>query len=184
MTRLRFASAQEVFEAFPNAQQDIQAAPSAEPPLKFLAKLPGSKAPEDAISFCAYVLGRREAVWWSAQTIRAMGCPRGRDEEKALLIAEAWVREPEEHRRRAALDAGFNGDRELPGVWVALGAGTAGGNLTMGGMSGPPCTADMTARAVRAAVLIALSKVPARDRAAHITSAVGMCQQLANQNSS
>ena len=104
------------------------------------------------------------------------------DEEKAMLIAEAWVREPEEHRRRAALDTGSNGDHELPGVWVAFAAGAAGGTMIVNGQPGPPMPADMTARMVRTAVLIGLSTVPPRERAAHIATCVGLCRRLAQDD--
>lgn len=179
MIRLKFASAREVFDAYTMAASDIQAAPTEEAPLVYLDGLLGSKAPEDAISFCAYALGRREAVWWASQSVRSFGGPRNHDEEKALLIAEAWVREPEEHRRRAALDVGFNGDRAFPGVWVSLAAGTAGGTLTVGGTAGPPCPPDMTARSARAAVLIALSSVPARERSGQIRNSAEIFRRLA-----
>jgi hypothetical protein len=183
MTRLRFETAREVFDAFPNAASEIQTPPSDDKPLDFVSRLAGGDAPEDALSFCAYLFGRREAVWWASQSVRAMGRPANRDEEKALLIAEAWVREPEEHRRRSALDAGVNGDHACAGVWVALAAGAAGGTLIVAGQPGPPAPHDMTARSVRAAVLIALSAVPTRERAAHIQTCVDLCNRLAQDKS-
>lgn len=182
MTRLRFATAREVFEAFPSAATEIQTPVSDAPPLDFVAKLVGGAAPEDALTFCAYMFGRREAVWWASQSLRAMGRPANRDEEKALLIAEAWVREPEEHRRRSALDAGMNGDHSFPGVWVALAAGVAGGTFIVGGQPGPPVPPDMTAKSVKVATLVALSAVPTRERASHIKTCVDLCKRLAQDN--
>ncbi len=99
-----------------------------------------------------------------------------------MLIAEAWVREPEEHRRRAALDVGTSGDHGLPGVWAALAAGAAGGAMIVNGQPGPPMPADMTAKSVRAAVLIGLSGVPVRERAAHINACVDLCRRLAQDS--
>lgn len=179
MSRLRFASAREVFEAFPSAGDDIQTRPSDDAPLDFLAKLTDGKSPEDAIGFCAYLLGRRETVWWASQSHRTLGPPVNREDEKALLVAEAWVREPEEHRRRAALDIGLNGDHALPGVWVSLAAGGSGGALIIGGQQGPPVSPEMTAKSARAAVLIALARLPIRERAAQIPVCVEICRRLA-----
>ena len=36
-----------------------------------------------------------------------------------LATAEEWVREPEDDRRYAALDAGMNAQVKTPGAWIA-----------------------------------------------------------------
>lgn len=181
MTSLRFFTAQEVFEAFPKAARDIEGVPrdDVEQPLDFLARLLAGPTPADALSFCAYLLGRREAVWWACQIHRSLGPPVDRREEKALLIAEVWVREPEEHRRRAALAIGLDGDPALAGTWLALAAGGAGGTFTIDGKAGPPVPADMTAKAVRSAVLISLARLPMRERPARLPACIEMCKRLA-----
>ncbi len=179
MSRLRFETAQDVFEAFPSALADIQAAPTPDKPFAYLDKLIASESPEDAVSFCAYLLGRREAVWWACQCVRKIAPLASRDEEKALLLAEAWVREPEEHRRRFALDYGLRNDHKLAGVWVALAAGGAGGTLVMGENLGPPVPPEMTARAARTAVLVALTRTPSRERIKYIRASAELCRTLA-----
>ncbi|MBN9063557.1 MAG: hypothetical protein BGP06_01445 [Rhizobiales bacterium 65-9] len=183
MSKLRFASARDVFEAFPAARDDIQAPPVDEAPFEFLGRLLQGRAPEDAIGFCAYLLGRRETVWWASQSHRTLGPPVNREDEKALLVAEAWVREPEEHRRRAALDIGLHGDHSLPGVWVSLAAGGSGGVLIISGQLGPPVAPEMTAKSARAAVLISLARLPIRQRAAQLPICVDICRRLAQDKS-
>ncbi|MFD0935000.1 DUF6931 family protein, partial [Methylobacterium trifolii] len=68
----RFSTAQEIFEAFPSAERDISAGPSDAPPLVYLEGLRRSGTPEDGVSLLAYALGRREAVWWAAQSVRLL----------------------------------------------------------------------------------------------------------------
>lgn len=181
MSNLRFFTAREVFEAFPGAAGDIAGKPhdDVEQPLPFLARLLASRTPEDAISFCAYLLGRREAVWWACACHRLFGPPDDRDDEKALLMAEAWVREPEEHRRRAALEIGLSGNHDFAGTWLSLAAGGAGGTFIIDGKVGPPVPSDMTAKAVRSAVLISLARLPIRARAARLPACVDICRRLA-----
>src|SRR6184192_1446688 len=82
--RLRFATARQVFEAFPTASSDIEAKPSDTEPLAFLQSLLRGPTPEDAVSFCAYLLPRREAVWWACRCIRALEQPLGEADEKLL----------------------------------------------------------------------------------------------------
>src|SRR5215472_14360491 len=100
MALLRFAAARDVFEAFPSAHKDITTAPSDQPPIAYLRELAKGQTPDDALAFCAYLLPRREAVWWASQCVRALlGEPTAAD-EAALQAAEAWVREPAEANRR------------------------------------------------------------------------------------
>jgi hypothetical protein len=181
MSNLRFFTAREVFDAFPGAAGDIASTPQddTEAPLDFLSRLLKGRTPEDAVSFCAYLLGRREAVWWACACHRLFGPPTDREDEKALLIAEAWVREPEEHRRRAALALGLGGNHQLAGTWLSLAAGGAGGTFILDGKPGPPIPADMTAKAVRSAVLISLARLPIRERASRLPACVDICRRLA-----
>lgn len=174
---LRFATAQEVFEAFPVARDDLEAAPSEEPPLAFLEALVASPTPEDAVGFCAYLLPRREAVWWACQCLRALDPSPPAEEAAAIQAAEAWVREPEEHYRRAALQLGLDGDRRAPATWAALAAAWSGGSLFLDGSTtaAPP---HMTAKSARAAVLVALARVGAKERAARLRACIDVALGL------
>ena len=181
MSNLRFFTAREVFEAFPGVAGDLAGVPEsdAETPLDFLTRLLAGATPEDAVSFAAYLLGRREAVWWGCACHRLLGQPSNRDDEKGLLMAEAWVREPEEHRRRAAFALGMDGNRAVAGTWLSLAAGGSGGTYILKGQPGPPVPPDLTAKAVRGAVLVSLARLPMRERAARLPACVDICRRLA-----
>jgi hypothetical protein len=178
MASSRFDTAVQVFETFPAISREMSAKPSDDPPLDYLAKVLASGSPEDAVTFCAYILDRRQAVWWASQCLRHLGQPTNRNEEYALKLAEAWVRDPEEHRRLAALELGLNGDHNVPAVWTALAAGTAGGNFKFGDVTGPPVPAHAAAQAARVAVLGALAAVPARERRETLTQCVDIGRKL------
>jgi hypothetical protein len=166
-SRIRFATAREVFDAFPSAVDDVRVEPTDEPPLAFVRSLAAGPTPENALGFCAYLLPRREAVWWGCQCVRAL-CPSLTGPEgQALEAAEAWVREPEDERRRAAMSVGMRGNRNVAATWVALAAAWSGGTMTAGD-NAVPVAPHLTARAVRIAVLTALARVGARDRAQQI----------------
>ena len=72
MATLRFATARDVAEAFPTLVEDMLAEPGEREPLAFLRELADGETPEDAVSFCAYVLPRRDAVWWACRSVRAL----------------------------------------------------------------------------------------------------------------
>jgi hypothetical protein len=170
MSRIRFTTARDVFEAFPAAQGDITAPPTDAPTLAFLAALARSDTPEDAVAFCAYILPRREAVWWACQCVRSLSGVRDGAGGAGLKAAEHWVREPEEERRRDALEIGMGGDRGDPTTWLALAAAWSGGSMTAEPQAPVLAPPHLTAKAVKAAVLTALARVPLKERQASLSA--------------
>lgn len=163
MSVLRFSAARDVFEAFPTAHEDISAEPNDQLPLVFLRDLAKGPAPDDALPFCAYLLPRREAVWWASQSVRALVDKPTKYDEAALKAAEVWVREPEEPNRRRALQIGTTANQRAASTWVALAAGWSGGPMIVsehGG--GPPAPPQLTARAAFTAIRLALCGKPDR----------------------
>jgi hypothetical protein len=129
MTSTRFATVRDLYQAFPVAQDDVGAEPSDEPTLEFLRELVAKENWDAAVSYCAYLLPRREAVWWGCQSLRMMQPHRAPQDNAAIEVAESWVREPEEPRRREALNLGSQGDTRSPATWMAIAAGWSGGSI-------------------------------------------------------
>jgi hypothetical protein len=154
MSLTRFATAEAVFETFPELSEKISVKPSERPPLDFLRSLIGAGKLEDAVTFSAFLLPRREAVWWACRSARAALGQIAKERAPALLAAEAWVSEPGEERRHTALEVGTKGHCDEPLTWVALAAGWAGGFLVSGPHHSIPMPHYMTARATRTAILI------------------------------
>src|SRR5215468_3032216 len=99
MALIRFVTARDVFDAFPTAQQDVNSEPSDVASLEYLQQLADGGELNKAVSFCAYLLPRREAVWWGCQCVKTI-LPKLPAEEVALLeVAQDWVKLPEEDQR-------------------------------------------------------------------------------------
>ena len=177
-SRLRFSTARELFETFPTVAEDMMAPPTERPSIEYLRDLVTSPTPEDAVTFCAYLLPRRVAVWWGHQCL--INLPEGlTGQDKGLLAAaEDWVREPEEDRRYAALDAGMAAQVKTPGAWIALAAGWSGGSMAPSGMAPVVPPPFLTARAVNAAILSAIARVPLKQRAVVLEACVSMGIQM------
>jgi len=177
--RLRFSTARDLFQAFPTALDDMAARPSDRGSLEFVRDLAGGATPEDAITFSAYLLGRREAVWWGHQCLNTLPDRLAPEDLSLLALAEDWVRRPEEATRIAALDAGMASKTRTPGVWIALAAGWSGGSMI--GPDSMPVTPPpyLTAKAVNAGVLSVLARVDRNERAARLHSFVDMAIRLA-----
>ena len=158
MARLRFETVRDVFEAFPVAEHELNIEPNDEPSLRFLDALLAQDELDKAAGFCAFLLPRREAVWWGCRTVKTFIPVRSPEEEQALRTAEEWVEEPEEERRIAALERGRSGNSKLASTYLALAAGWSGRSMNVGGEL-VPIPPHQTARLVRAAVLIAACRV-------------------------
>ncbi|HMA75455.1 MAG TPA: hypothetical protein VKP67_28805 [Xanthobacteraceae bacterium] len=152
MSRVRFATARALFETFPKSVTNIAAAPTDDPPVTFLHKLVEAQKFEDAVTFCAYLLPRREAVWWACGCARTLLGDIAQNRAACLLMAEAWVYEPDDQHRQAALELGMQADSNDPLTWLALAAGWSGGMLSSHPQMPAPVPPYMTARAARIAV--------------------------------
>lgn len=159
MPRVRFATARALLETFPEVSKKIGAAPIDQAPIEFLKDLVAAGRLEDAVMFCAHLLPRREAVWWACGCARALLGDIPQSRAAGLLAAEAWVYEPDDKHRQAALEIGNNGDSNDPLTWLALGAGWSGGLLVSQPNVQVPAPAYMTARAARIAVVLSAAKL-------------------------
>src|SRR5229473_3186356 len=71
MSRVRFATARALYETFPEVSEQIKVAPTDQFPIDFLKDLVSKDKLDEAVAFCAYLLPRREAVWWACTCARA-----------------------------------------------------------------------------------------------------------------
>lgn len=154
MPQTRFVTTLALFETFPASVTRIAAEPTDEPPTRFLKKLAAQRQFEDAITFCAYLLPRREAIWWACGCVRALLGDIGANPAESITAAEAWVYDPDDEHRRTALEIGKQGDSNDPLSWLALGAGWSGGVLLAHPQFLVPVPPYMTPRAARIAILL------------------------------
>ena len=165
MDRIRFATARDVYESFVTASADIKVPATDEAPLLFLDRQLAAKQPLAAMSFCAYLLPRRECVWWAAQAIRHFEGPAlDPADDRGLLAAEAWVREPGEARRKAALRVLQEVRGIRAGLFCARAAGWSGGSISTDDSIQTQAEPHMTASFARAALLKSISAKPAKQQ--------------------
>lgn len=178
MPQLRFMTAREVCDASPSLGEMITHPPAGEPAAAFARALAVGATPEDAVAFCAHALSPREAVWWACGSVRSFTGLSTEDSDPAFQAAQAWVDEPDESHREAALTCGLAADRRDASAWVALAAGWSGGTASAGSPSPPATGRDMTGRAVTVAILTALTRVKARERRDHLQSCLALALRL------
>lgn len=166
MVQVRFGTVHDLFQAFPLARYDVGKADADKPSLDFLQEAAAARIWHQAVSFCAYLLPRRVSVAWGCRSLRRMFDHFDANDSRALTVAETWVREPDEPSRNKALAVGNANDPEQPATWLALAAGWSGGSIVPADYAPVEAKPDQAARAVRAALLIGLCRLPrdSRDR--------------------
>jgi hypothetical protein len=180
MSRIRFATIRALFESFPEALQDIGAEPTDEQPIAFLERLAREGKFEYAAGVCAYLLPRRETVWWGCLSARKLQGDVLQSNIAPLQAAEAWVQQPTEENRRTALEIGTAADSNACLTWLALAAGWSSGTFAPTPF---PVPAYMTSRAVRISLLIGMRGVDLQERPKRpqirIAEGIGLADEMA-----
>jgi hypothetical protein len=178
MPLVRFATARALFETYPEIARKIRATPTDQPAIDFARSLLSSGGLADAVTYCAYLLPRREAVWWACSSARMLSAEIVQGGAAGLLAAEAWVYEPDDQHRQAALAIGSSGDSGHPSTWLALAAGWSGG-FQASAAKKVPIAPYMTARAARIAVLFCAAKLRGAQRSSGLRACIGNGIKLA-----
>jgi hypothetical protein len=179
MSRVRFATARDLFETFPMSRTLIKSEPTDELPLDYLRGLVAKAKFDDAVTFCAYLLPRREAVWWACRSVRALLGDTEAPNADCLQAAEAWVHEPDPKHRQAAQDSSERGDRDSPLTWLALAAAWSGGVVSMGAPTPVAPPPQLTAHAVRVAILLRARQLTPRESGPRLRTCIEDGMRLA-----
>jgi hypothetical protein len=179
MSRVRFATTRALFETFPANVTGLTVAPTDESPVTFLKNLSTAGKLEDAVTFCAYLLPRREAVWWACGCVKAFLPNIEATRAAGLRAAETWVRDPSEQHRLAALEIGGRGDSDDSSTWLALGAGWSGGMLSAHPKMPAPTPQYLTPGAARTAILLSAHGLAPEQRTPRIRARIAEGIKLA-----
>jgi hypothetical protein len=123
--------------------------------LPFIDKLSDQTHLLDALRVLGAWLDKRKAVWWGAGCLESACGERLEGQAELLALARAWVRDPTDENRRAALGAAETAETKLPACWLARAAGWSGGSLAPPGMAAVPPDERLTAQALVGALLLA-----------------------------
>ncbi len=162
LAKVEAPTAAKVLERYEASQQAAQLVTAEMSPRRFVDRLLAEGLNEDALSFLAYALPRREALWWGLRCVREVTPAQPKQEiGAAVAAADAWITQPSDARRRASLVAAEAATYGTPAGCIALAV-----FFSEGSMSPPDCPAVpvgewFCARTVAAAVLLSsLAKGP------------------------
>jgi hypothetical protein len=157
MSRNRFTDAADVFAAFPQLERYVARPAGPQASLDYARELTTSLPPTAALCYLAHLLPRREAIWWGCQCVSAISPTR----EPGLLLAQRWVRDPDEVLRREALAYVQASDLKTPASWLARAVAYSGGSILAPDQPPAPPPPEACAQSVNAAIVLAATAEPA-----------------------
>lgn len=172
MTKIRFSKSQQVIDAFPHVKDDFVGEPLDLAPVEFIQHLLHTKGEKKAITFCAFLLSRHDAVKWLCQSLRAAQKTYAPKDESLLTLSEDWARSPTESGRQAALTAAMTSGFRTAPAFAAAAASWSGGSLSSGPDNPVPPPAHLTGQAVKTGLLLCAMEAPIAEQQSKMRSMV------------
>lgn len=172
---LQYRTARDLFLACPAIAKDMTAPPSDQSPIEYCRALLAGRVPEEAITFCAYLLPERAAIWWAHECLGHLAELLSDGDLELLAIVEDWVGEPGNPDHGATLSQAADMPPATPAGWVALAAGWRDNGSAIN-MTPPRLPA---AHAVSAGILAGLARVSLADRFSVLSAFAEMGIQMA-----
>lgn len=165
--------------ACPAVARDMVARPTEQPSIEFCRALLAGRVPEEAITFCAYLLPERAAVWWAHECLSHLTVLLDRRDQELLALVRDWVSEPDSAHHRAEVSQAAAIPPTTPAAWIALAAGRHGNGSAMEAPAVSALQPLPAAHAVSAGVLAGLARVALEDRFSVLSAFVEMGIQMA-----
>ncbi|MEI9411982.1 DUF6931 family protein [Mesorhizobium salmacidum] len=169
---LGYRTARDLFLACPAIARDMKSLATGQPPLDFCRNLLAGRVPEEAVTFCAYLLPERAAVWWGHECLRNVAELLGNRELDLLALVHARVGEPDNPHHQSVLSKSLDLPPATPAAWIALAAVWRDPTLKMESSGFP------AAHAVNAAILAGLARAALADRFTLLSAFVEMGIQM------
>jgi hypothetical protein len=136
---------------------------------------------DEAAMFLGQALPRYEVVAWATRVLRdikAADPAQGPADLQALDAAQAWLKDPSEPNRRAALAASSAASDGAPERFAALAAYFSGGSMAPDNCPPVPPPREAAGKFAAAAVILAATRSP--DRPAALARALDLGETLAD----
>jgi hypothetical protein len=110
----------------------------------------------DAVKFLAQALPKPQAISWACQCLRQLQAVATPAHEQALAACDAWLKQPDDERRRAAFTAAEKAGLDTPAGCAALAVFFSGGSLAPPNVQAVPPADYLTGRTVGNAIVLAV----------------------------
>jgi hypothetical protein len=165
--------------ACPAVARDMSTLPTEQPSIEFCRDLLAARVPEEAITFCAYLLPERAAVWWAHECLSHLTDLLDGTDHGLLAHVRDWVSEPDSPYHRAAVSNAAAMPPTTPVGWIVLAAGWRDNGSAVGATVLSALQPFPAAHAVNAGILAGLARVALTDRFSVLSAFVEMGIQMA-----
>lgn len=165
MKKINAKTAQELTTHYDSIEEDaFELLTPEQTPYEYLNTLMSKEYFADSIVFLAHALPKREAIWWACLCSKAVTNKNTRaDDLASLTMAEKWVYEPDEKKRRMCGTLAEKGEYKSAQNWAAAAVFWSGGSITREDEPALEPAPYLYAHAVTGAILNAVGASEAED---------------------
>ena len=177
VSTLRFETPFELYRNLPQIAQLTQQRPTEhEDELEYLFRLRASTTPEEAVTFTAFAVLPKMAIWWGYECLRLAGDDLSTEERQLMELVANWTQYPDNENRYRAMQAGLYGRVRYPSLYLCLAVGWSGGPIAPNDPAGvPPHRAP---RAINTAVLSCLARADLNGRSVRLARFIDQAASL------
>ena len=163
VSALRFDTPVELYAGIPQVRGMTQHRPrEGEDNVAYLIRLRGSTTPEEAVTFTAFALVPKLAIWWGYECLRLYSDDFSTADRQLMELVAVWTTYPDAENRFRAMKTALYAPVRTPSVYLALAVGWSGGPLAPNDPA--PVPLHRSPRAINSAVLSSLAKADMQQR--------------------
>ncbi|MCC5974382.1 MAG: hypothetical protein JJT81_10065 [Rubellimicrobium sp.] len=173
----RYETLRDLYVAIPQLSELtlLRPRPDEEAP-EFLRRLRQSPTPEEAITFSAFAVQPKIAIWWAHECLRSLPQSLSPLDRAMMEKVAVWIGRPETAIRHEIMREALWAPAQSPGVFLGLAVGWSGGSIAPNDPA--PVAPHRAPRAINRAVLSCLATVELPRRPAVLSQFIDMAESL------
>jgi hypothetical protein len=177
MAAVRYESLVDLYAAIPQLAELTQARPKPEDDaLSFLMRLRSSTTPEEAVTFTAFAVQPKLAIWWAHECLRLLPDALSLLDRQMMEQVARWIGHGETADRHLIMRDALWAPTRSPGVMLGLAVGWSGGSIAPNDPA--PVPLHRSPRAINTAVLSCLAKADMTRRSICLARFIDMAESL------
>ncbi|MBS0123567.1 DUF6931 family protein [Thetidibacter halocola] len=130
VSALRFDTPAELYAGLPRVRGMTQHRPrEGERNIDYLQRLRGSTTPEEAVTFTAFALVPKMAIWWGYECLRLSSDDLSAADRELMELVATWMTNPDSENRFRAMRTALYARSRTPQVFLGLAVGWSGGPI-------------------------------------------------------
>ncbi len=173
----RYETLADLYVAIPQLAEVTQQRPRPEEDaLDYLMRLRQSTTPEEGITFTAFAIQPKLAIWWGHECLRNMPDALTPLDRQMMELVAGWIGRPDDAMRHHVMREALWAPAKSPGVHLALAVGWSGGSIAPNDPA--PVHHSRAPRAINTAILSCLARADLSRRPIFLARFIDMAESL------